>query len=99
MKKLCAGLFLVSALFAQMASATACSLCQPSYPCSWTCEICARGIEGPGLWIEDGYCWGEMRESTCGESGVCAHQASATPSFFENTVTAQGCAPSLLPVR
>jgi hypothetical protein len=101
MKKLTAGLLLGFALlFAQAASASPCSICQPYYPCSWTCENCVRSIEGPGMWIEDGYCWGEMQESTCGESGICAHQSSASPSFFENadqSITAMGCAALSIP--
>lgn len=75
MKKLCVGVFLASALLcAQMASASACGLCQSYYPCDWGCEHCVRSFEGPGLWIEDGYCWGEVVYGTCGDIGQCGQQ-------------------------
>jgi hypothetical protein len=67
MKKLCVGVLLALALLcAQKASAAPCGICQSYYPCYWTCENCVEGRSGPGLWIEDGYCWGDIEESTCG---------------------------------
>lgn len=78
MKKLCVGVLLASALlFAQKASAEPCGLCQAYYPCSWSCEDCVAGFGGPGLWIDGGGCWGEVVESTCGESGQCSGLALA----------------------
>jgi hypothetical protein len=71
MKKLCVGvLFALALLFAQTASAEPCGLCQSYYPCTWACEHCVRGLEGPGYWV-DGYCWGEVVYGTCGDIGQC----------------------------
>ena len=76
-KLLCVGLLLALALlFAQTASADPCGLCQSYYPCSWGCENCVAGRDGPGLWFEDGSCWGDIVEATCGDSGQCSGQPS-----------------------
>jgi hypothetical protein len=73
MKKLCVGVLLASAwLFAQRASAEPCGLCQAYYPCSWPCEHCVESREGPGLWVDGGYCWGEIVSGTCGDIGQCS---------------------------
>lgn len=73
MKKLCVGVLLASAfLFAQAASADPCGLCQAYYPCDWSCEHCVEGMGGPGLWTNDGYCWGEVMSGTCGDTGQCS---------------------------
>jgi hypothetical protein len=65
MKKLCIGVVLgLALLFAQKASASPCGLCSSNYPCNWSCEDCTGT---PGLWTEDGGCWGEIVETTCGE--------------------------------
>ncbi len=70
MKKLCFGVLLASAfLFAQAASADPCGLCQAYYPCDYPCEHCVEGFGGPGLWTNDGYCWGEVESGTCATSG------------------------------
>lgn len=75
MKSLCVGLiFALALLVAQRASADPCGLCQAYYPCSWVCEDCVASREGPGLWTEDGYCWGDVVEATCGDSGQCSGQ-------------------------
>jgi hypothetical protein len=87
MKKLCIGVLLASALlFAQTASAEPCGICQAYYPCSWSCENCEPGFGGPGLWVDGGYCWGEVVESTCGESGQCSGLLSASNACFESVV-------------
>ena len=87
MKKLCLGVLLASALlFAQKASAEPCGLCQAYYPCSWSCEDCVAGFGGPGLWIDGGGCWGEVVESTCGESGQCSGGQSLAASWHSAPV-------------
>jgi len=94
MKKLCVGVILASALlFAQRVSAEPCGLCQAYYPCSWSCEKCVRGLEGPGLWSQDGYCWGEVVETTCGEFGQCSGQLLTSTSCFA-PAAGQGAQPS-----
>jgi hypothetical protein len=73
MKSLCVGVLLaLTFLVAQKASADPCGLCQAYYPCSWSCENCVAGREGPGLWVDGGYCWGTVEEATCGDSGQSA---------------------------
>jgi hypothetical protein len=103
MKKLGVGVFLALAfLFAQTASAEPCGRCQAYYPCDWSCEHCVRGIEGPGYWIEDGYCWGEVVYGTCGDIGQCgANPCTSTwppnaPAGDDKSVTPEQGAQSLL---
>lgn len=74
MKKLCVGVLLAfGLLFAQTASAGPCGICQSPDPCT-ACENCVRGFGGPGLWIEDGYCWGDIEPGTC---GYCPEQLTS----------------------
>jgi hypothetical protein len=75
MKKLCTGIVLTSALlFARTAAAqNPCTVvCQPEYPCGYSCDLC---VGDPGLWENLGEgqysCWGEMISGTCGDIGQC----------------------------
>jgi len=100
MKKLCVGVVLgLALLFAQKASAMPCGLCSYGYhPCGWTCENCVPSRGGPGLWIEDGYCWGEIVETTCGEAQQwgCGESLSALSSC-QAPFLGQGVNPASVP--
>jgi hypothetical protein len=100
MKKLFVGVLLASALlFAQMASAGACGYdCQSFSPCYWACQDCVAGSGGPGYWIGDGECWGDIVDSTCGEYGQCGQPRAS--NWYAEPVVDQGvnlerCAQSL----
>lgn len=78
MKKLCVGVLLAfGLLFAQTASAKPCTICVPYDPCDTICEHCYPGLEGPGYWTGDGYCWGEMVAGSCGDYGPCSGQPTS----------------------
>lgn len=102
MKKLCFGVLLgLALLFPQIASASACGLCQSYYPCDWACEHCVRSFEGPGLWIEDGYCWGTIVPGVCGNIiGSCPQYGVPDGEFLMSSGgnSAQGaCSSALMP--
>lgn len=86
MKKLCVGVLSVFALlFAQTAFAEPCGLCQAYYPCDWACEHCARGPNGPGMWV-DGSCWGDVIYGTCGDINQCGWQPQTSTQYDEPVV-------------
>ena len=106
MKKLCVGVVLgLALLFAQNASADPCGLCHSYYPCHWTCEDCVPAWGQPGLWDYDGFCWGEIVQTTCGEFyqwSWCNESPSALSSCQApflgqdgNPASAPAAAPSL----
>lgn len=106
MKKLCVGVMLgLALLFAQKASAAPCGLCSSNYPCHWACEDCVPGRGTPGLWDLDGYCWGDIVETTCGEfyqwswctEPLSASSACQTPFLGQSgdPASAPAVAPSL----
>lgn len=92
MKKLCVGVLLAFGLLsAQTVSATPCTLCTIYNPCDTICEHCYPGLEGPGYWIDGGYCWGEMVVGSCGDYGPCSGQPAS--SWSCESVVDQGVNP------
>lgn len=87
MKKFYAGaLLMLISLFAQTAAAAPCTLCDIYHRCDTLCEHCFEGRFGPGLWVVDGYCWGEEVSGTCGDFGPCREQFQATSWSFEPAI-------------
>jgi hypothetical protein len=92
MRKLCACFgFMLSLLFAQAASAQSpCGgVCQAYYPCDYACDLC---VGDPGLW-EDGHCWGDMIQGTCGDIGQCGWQPCNPNWVYDQSGAYQGVIP------